>query len=232
MITPQHPWSSGSGASGTAPGDPRSQDAPGASAAADGAPAEPRFPQTGWSATVMGPEGRTWQGGTEDRPGPAYEWEHPGRLSYPAPGAQPNPTVMPQTAGPVVGALAPSPGPRLGIAAFSLVTAMTFACVILAFWVGKGMGMAMVAFSTPVFDPMEITHAGPMQSDQLSAIVGIGFLASLIGITGLVMAIAARRRGSAPALSLTAVILGLCSPMLAFIALLAATTPYIQQISG
>ncbi len=196
----------------------------------DGAPAHPshpdftpaEFPQTGWSATVIDPSGTTWRGaGTPDLPAPHAE---PQPIS-------PAPAPLPGAASAGHDTRAHRPGPRLGVTAFSLVTAMALACVTFGYFVGRLMGTAMVQFGTPTFDPTQITQAVPALSDQLSAFVGLGFLASLVGIAGLVMAIRARLTGSAPALSLTAVIVGLCTPMLAFIALLAATEPFIHQIS-
>ena len=189
------------------------------------------FPQTGWSATVMDAEGSVWQS-PADEPGPSYQWADPWRPVTPSAASAPeSPATSGPSASPARVGRRLLPGSRLGVTAFGLVTAMTLACVYLAWCAGRCAGMAMVAFSTPVFDPMEIIQAAPTMSDHFSALCGLGFLASLVGVTGLVMAVVARLRNSAPSLSLTAVIIGLCTPMLAFIALLAATEPFIHQMS-
>ncbi|HET9128673.1 MAG TPA: hypothetical protein VFN73_11375 [Propionibacteriaceae bacterium] len=186
----------------------------------------PDFPQTGWSATVIDSRGTAWgQPGAEFLPPDAASGASPdGRLG---PVPSPGPSHASSRSLPT----ASRPGPGLGMTAFGVVVAMTLACVTFGYLVGRLMGSAMVQFGTPTFDPTEIMQAVPALSDQLSACVGLGFIASLIGIGGLGLAIRARLRGSAPSLSLTAVIIGLCSPMLAFIALLAATEPFIHQIS-
>ncbi|HEX2857036.1 MAG TPA: hypothetical protein VHO26_06100 [Propionibacteriaceae bacterium] len=183
----------------------------------------PDFPHTGWSATVMDSRGTTWR--TE-----APEFLSPDPAPA-APMAASVPAAAPSDASPRSPLSRGRTGPGLGMTAFGVVVAMTLACVTFGYLVGRLMGTAMVQFGTPTFDPTEIMQAVPALSDQLSAFVGLGFIASLVGIAGLGLAIRARLRGSAPSLSLSAVIIGLCSPMLAFIALLAATEPFIHQIS-
>ena len=229
MTSPHEAWPNRPGHAG--PGESWHPDpTQGALPDAPPAPESVFFPQTGWSATVVDPSGTTWRNADGPQPGPSYEWSAP---LWPSGSPAAAPAATPPASAPVE-ALGARPEPRraaLGVAAFTVVTSMTLACVTFAYLVGRGVGSTMLAFSTPVFDPLEVARALPMSSDGLSALVVLGFLASLVGVGGLVMAITARLRRSAPTLSLTAVIVGLCSPMLAFIALLAATEPFIHQLS-
>lgn len=113
----------------------------------------------------------------------------------------------------------------LGIAAFAIVTAMTLGCVLLAYLGGRLLGAGIMTVGTGTLDPGRIARAAPTLSDELSASVGLGFLCALLGVAGWITAIAARTRRSAPSLALGAIIVGLCAPILAFMALLMATTP-------
>ncbi len=125
-----------------------------------------------------------------------------------------------------------TPSRGLGIAAFTTVSAMTLTCVLLAFLEGRLMGVAMVDFGGSTFDPLAVSQAAPALSDEFSGTVVLGFSCALIGVVAWIGAVIARTRGSAPALALAAIMIGLCAPILAFIALLSATTPFIHQLVG